>query len=195
MSSDDNVLERPSAQQLEEELIRAKRRHEIKKSIFGTVGLLIVIAAAVTLVLTLWLPIYQVQRGSMAPTLRDGEVIVFVTTGEIRRGDIIAFYQGSQVLIKRVIAIAGDWIDIEEDGTVMLNYAPLDEPYATIRSGDDHTIELPRQVTDNQYFVLGDHRQTSLDSRSTEIGMVRSDQVIGKAIFRIWPLGKIGAPN
>ena len=188
----DSIQVRPSVVQLEAELARARRRHDIKKSILSTVRILIVIAAVVTLALTLWLPVLQVQRGSMAPTLRDGDVILFLITGSIERGDIIAFYHGSQILIKRVAAISGDWIDIDDDGFVWLNNQALIEPYVDGQTSSGHTIELPCQIHDNQFFVLGDHRQTSLDSRSAEIGMVHSGQVIGKALFRIWPLDKIG---
>ena len=187
-----SITARPSVVQLEAELIRARRRHDIKKSILSTVGILIVIAAAITLVLTLWLPIVQVQRGSMAPTLREGEVLVFFSTGNIKRGDIIAFYHGSRILIKRVVAISGDRVDIDSDGTVLLNNIALDEPYVIGQTYDDHTLELPCLIHDNQFFILGDYRQTSLDSRSAEIGLVNIDQIIGKALFRIWPLDKIG---
>ena len=185
--------ERPSSEQIAMLLREAQRRHVIIRSLFGTVGALIVVAAAATLIFSLWLPVLQVQRGSMAPTLNDGDVVIFVTSGQVRRGDVIAFYQGSQVLVKRVIAVGGDYVDISDNGTVMLNYELLAEPYVEEPDAGERTAELPAEVPDGQFFVLGDHRQTSLDSRSSDIGMVRRDQVIGKALMRIWPVGGLGA--
>ena len=184
---------RPSAQQLEKELRRLKRKSEIRKSIISTLSALIVTAAAVTLILTQWLPVLQVQRSSMSPTLRDGEVIIFITTGQIERGDIIAFYQGNQVLIKRVIAASGDEVDLNDDGSVLLNGAPLDEPYVIAHSMGEYDIALPALVPENRFFVLGDQRQSSLDSRSSEIGTIHQDQIVGKALFRIWPPDNLGS--
>ena len=183
---------RPSVHQLEQELLRIWRRRGILRSIRMIMELLLVVAAAAVLVLTLWLPIQQVQRDSMHPTLKDGEVVAFITTGEIKRGDVIAFYYGNQVLIKRVVAVAGDWVDIDEEGTVLLNNAPLDEPYVTEHGTGGHDIETPMQVSENQFFVLGDNRLNSLDSRSAEVGTVGRERVVGKALFRVWPLSQLG---
>jgi len=183
---------RPSAGQIEMLLREAQRRRAVIRSISGTVGALIVIAAAVTLIFNLWLPVLQVQRGSMTPTLSDGDVIVFITTGKIRQGDVIAFHYGNQVLIKRVIAVGGDSVDVEDNGRVLLNNERLVEPYVSEPFAGDLTTELPALVPEDQFFVMGDHRQTSIDSRSADIGMIRRDQIIGRAFVRIWPLGKLG---
>ena len=180
--------DRPSAEQIEKLLQQAQRRRAIVRSVFGTLGVLVVVAAAMTLVFSLWLPVLQVQRGSMTPTLSDGDIIVFVTTGQIRRGDIVAFHHGNQVLVKRVIAVGGDSVDIDDDGAVFLNSEPLPEPYVSGLYAGDRTTALPCRVPENQFFVLGDHRQTSIDSRSADIGLVHRDQMIGRALIRIWPL-------
>ena len=187
--------DRPSAEQIGALLRRVQRRREIFRSIGNILGVLVVIAAAVTLVFSLWLPALQVQRGSMAPTLNDGEVVVFITTGAVGRGDIVAFHNGNQILVKRVVAVAGDVVDIGGDGAVLLNGARLDEPYVSELSAGERTTELPCKVPDNQFFVLGDHRQTSIDSRNADIGTVRQDQIIGKALLRIWPLNAVGLIN
>ena len=192
LDAENSGIQRPSAGQIETLLREAQRRRAIVRSICSTIGVLIVIAAAVTLIFSLWLPVLQVQRGSMTPTLNDGEVVVFITTGMIRRGDVIAFHHGNQVLIKRVIAVAGDTVDIDGDGTVLLNNERMIEPYVSQPDSGELTASLPCQVPDNQYFVLGDHRQTSIDSRSADIGMIRRDQIIGKALLRIWPPEAIG---
>jgi signal peptidase I len=131
----------------------------------------------------------------MNPTVRDGDVVVFITVGQISRGDIIAFNHGSQVLVKRVIAISGDYIDIDEGGKVQLNNKYLDEPYISGHLEGKHAQGMPRQIQDNQFFVMGDHRQTSIDSRDPEIGSVRKDQVIGKAFIRLWPINRLGTLN
>ena len=187
----DNNMERPSAGQLEEMLGRALRRREIFISVRSALGVLVVIAAAVTLAITLWFPFILVQRSSMEPTLSDGEVVIFVTTRGISRGDVIAFYHGNQVLIKRVIAIEGDTVDIDSGGRVLINGEPQDEPYVSLPDAGEITLEMPCQVLENHYFVMGDHRQTSLDSRVEEIGLISRDQIVGKALLRIWPLGKL----
>ena len=186
---------RPTAQQLEMALRRLEQRTEIRKSILNAIGVLIVIAAIVVLALTLWLPIFQVQRGSMTPTLIDGDVIIFNTAGKLNRGNVVAFHYGNQVLIKRIIAMGGDKVNINEDGRVYINDSPIDEPYVQELNLGECDIKLPLIVPDGQYFVMGDHRRTSLDSRSEEIGLIQQDQMIGKALLRIWPLDKLAIIN
>jgi signal peptidase I len=129
----------------------------------------------------------------MAPTFRDGDLVVFVTLGRVENGDVIAFYHGAQVLVKRVVGVTGDWIDIAEDGRVLRNGTLLDEPYIIDFSAGDISMELPLQVSERQYFVLGDQRRAAaLDSRNADIGLVNADQVIGKSLLRIWPHDRIG---
>jgi signal peptidase I len=128
----------------------------------------------------------------MAPAYRDGDVVVFITTGKFQTGDVVAFYHGKQVMVKRVIGVAGDWIDMDEDGNVLLNGAPLNEPYIIDRGVGDITVEFPLQVTERHFFVLSDQRSLTLDSRNTDIGLVHRDQLIGQSLLRIWPYERIG---
>jgi len=185
----------PTSEQLERALRRDKLRKETRKAVANALATLLVFAAAAVLISTLLLPVAQVQKGSMNPTLYDGEVLIFDTVGSINKGDIIAFRYNNQLLIKRVIATAGDKIDISGDGTVLLNDAMLSEPYVTQPDLGECTIKLPLNVPRDQYFVMGDHRATSLDSRSADIGLISREQVVGKLLLRVWPLSKFGAPR
>ena len=185
---------RPTNEQLEKEIQRRWLRRETFKAVWGAIRTLLIFAAAAVLLTTLLFPVLRVQKNSMNPTLKDGEVVVFITPGQIRRGDIIAFHNNNQMLIKRVIAIPGDRIELADDGTVILNGMRLEESYITLPSRGDCTIKLPLEVPENQYFVMGDNRETSLDSRRADIGTIDKSQISGKAIFRIWPLNKLGIP-
>lgn len=182
----------PSAEQLESELkrVRYKRRYH---SVFrSTVYTLITVAALSILVATLWLPVLQIYGSSMTPTLSDGEIVVSVKTSDFAPGDIISFYFNNKILVKRVICAAGDWVDIDEEGTVYVNGAELEEPYLTEKALGECDIDLPYQVPDGRVFVMGDHRSTSVDSRSTTVGCVAQEQIVGKIVFRVWPLNRLG---
>ena len=185
----------PTSGQLEKELDRIKLRRDTRKAVVGAIGTLLVFAAAAVLISTLLLPVAQVRKGSMNPTLYDGEILIFETVGNINKGDIIAFRYDNQILIKRVIATAGDRIDIGGDGAVILNGDLLDEPYVVQPDAGVCTIELPLNVPREQYFVMGDHRATSIDSRSADIGLISREQIVGKLLLRIWPLEKFGIPR
>jgi len=186
------VQERPTSDQIERELRRRELTGEAHKTIIRAAKTLIVFAAVAVLIVTLLFPTIQVQRGSMSPTLRDGEQLILISVGNIKRGDIIAFHLGSQTMIKRVIAVAGEWIDISENGTVQIDGTILEEPYLVAQLTGESDIELPFQVPDNHYFVMGDNRAISMDSRISDFGTVHQDEVIGKTVLRIWPLNKIG---
>ncbi len=184
--------EMPSTQQLEAELNRVKYRSRYRSVFRSTVYTLITVAAVSILVATLWLPVLQIYGSSMTPTLQDGEIIFSVKTSEFEPGEIVAFYYNNKILVKRVICGPGDWIDIDEDGTVYVNEVRLEEPYLTEKTLGDCNIDLPFQVPDGKVFVMGDHRSTSVDSRNTAVGCVAQEQIVGKIIFRIWPLNRIG---
>lgn len=184
--------EMPSTQQLEEELKRVKYKRRYRSMLRSTIYTLITVAAVAILVATLWLPVLQIYGSSMTPTLQDGEIIFYVKTSEFKPGEIVAFYYNNKILIKRVICGPGDWIDIDEDGTVYVNKVRLDEPYLTEKALGDCNIDLPFQVPDGRFFVMGDHRSTSIDSRNTAVGCVSQEQIVGKVLFRIWPIGQIG---
>ncbi|MDD7739070.1 MAG: signal peptidase I [Lachnospiraceae bacterium] len=187
--------EMPGVEDLQKELdrVRYKRRyHSVLKS---TVYTLITVAAIAVLVATLWLPVLQIYGNSMTPTLTDGEIIFSVKTSKFEPGDIVSFYYNNKILVKRVIACSGDWVDIDEDGQVYINDQPLEEPYLTEKALGDCNIELPYQVPDGKIFVMGDHRSTSVDSRNSAVGCVAQEQIVGKILFRVWPLNRFGPIN
>lgn len=186
------ILERPSIELLEAEVKRVKYRRRYRSVLRSTVYALITVAAVAVLVATLWLPVMQTYGSSMSPTLENGEIIVSVKTKELHQGDIIAFYYNNKVLVKRVIAGPGDWVDMDADGNVYVNEQLLEEPYLTEKAYGDADIEFPYQVPDGKYFVMGDHRATSADSRHNAVGCVAQEQLVGKIIFRVWPLAQFG---
>ena len=185
-------LEKPTVEQLEQELKRVKYRSRYRTVLKSTLYTLITVAAIAVLIATLWLPVLQIYGSSMTPTLQDGEIVFSVKTENLLPGDIVAFYYNNKILIKRVIAEPGDWVDMKEDGTVLVNDAVLEEPYLTEKSFGSADIEFPYQVPDGRIFVMGDHRETSVDSRHTAVGCVAQEQIVGKIIFRIWPLNRLG---
>lgn len=184
--------ESPTAGQLEAELRRERYKQRYRAVLRSTIYTLITVAAVAVLVATLWMPVLQIYGSSMTPTVHDGEIVVAVKTSDMETGDIVAFYFNNKILVKRVICGPGDWIDIDQDGTVFVNGEAVDEPYLTEKAFGDCNIELPYQVPDEKVFVMGDHRSTSIDSRNTAVGCVAQEQVVGKIILRIWPLNKIG---
>ena len=183
---------RPSVADLEQELHRVRYKKRYTKVLRSTIFTLITVAAVAVLVATLWLPVLQIYGSSMTPTLQDGEIIFSMKTSEFEQGDIIAFYYNNKILIKRVIGLPGDWVTLDCDGAVFVNNIPLDEPYVTEKAFGETNIELPYQVPEGKYFVMGDHRSSSVDSRNTSVGCVGQEQIVGKILFRIWPLDVIG---
>ena len=188
-----STTEKPSQQQLKAELKRIQYRRQYRSMLASTVYTLITVAAIAVLVATLWLPVLQIYGSSMMPTLQDGEIVFSVKTADLEPGDVIAFYYNNKILVKRVIARPGDWVNISpENGNVFVNGVLLDEPYLTEKAFGDADIELPFQVPDGKIFVMGDHRATSVDSRHTVVGCVAEEQIVGKIVFRVWPLNQIG---
>lgn len=182
----------PELGQLEEELKREKYKSRYRRVVRSTIYALITVAAAAVLVATLWMPVLQIYGSSMTPTLEEGQIVISVKSNDFKQGDIVAFYQGNKLLVKRYIAGAGSWVDIDGDGTVYVDDEKLDEPYLTEKAYGDCNIDLPYQVPDGRIFVMGDHRSTSLDSRNTAVGPVADDQIVGKIVFLIWPLSDFG---
>ena len=182
----------PTAKQLEAELKNIRYRREFIKILRNTVSSLLVVAAIAVLISMLFLPVLRVTGSSMTPTMQNDELIICSKRSNFKSGDIVAFYYNNKILLKRVIATAGDVINITEDGTVFVNGQALDEPYVSEKSLGECDIELPYQVPDNRIFVMGDHRSVSVDSRSTAVGCIADENVIGKVIFRIWPWESIG---
>ena len=182
----------PTVAQLEQELKRETYRRRYNRVLRSTIYTLITVAAVAVLVATLFLPVLRIYGTSMTPTTTDGDIVVSVKGGSFERGDIIAFWFNNKILVKRVIAKAGEWVDIDEAGNVSINGEPLDEPYLTEKALGECDIELPYQVPDGRLFVMGDHRSTSSDSRSSAVGCVAEEQIVGKLVFRVWPLGEFG---
>ena len=184
--------ELPSLEQLTAELEREKYKRRYKRVLRSTVYSLIVVAAVAVLVATIWMPVLQIYGASMAPTLDEGDIVISVKGSDFAPGDLVAFYMGNKILVKRCIAGPGQWVDIDADGNVYVDGKLLDEPYLTEKALGDCDIELPYQVPDNRYFCMGDHRSTSVDSRSTTVGCVSDEQIVGKIVFRVWPLPGFG---
>lgn len=185
-------LQFPTSVQIEKAIAKEKYSRKYKKVLKSTFSSLIVVAAIAVLVATLALPVLQIQGSSMEPTLNDEEIVVLLKTSKLTRGQLCCFSYQNKLLIKRIVGIPGDSIIIDTEGYVYVNGDKLDEPYVIDRAYGECDIEFPFNVTDNHYFILGDHRSTSIDSRSSVVGLVSSEQVVGRIFFRIWPFEKIG---
>ena len=183
----------PSLEQLTAELERENYKRRYNRVLRSTIYTLIVVAAVAVLVATIWMPVLQIYGSSMTPTLNEGDIVVSVKGSDFEPGDLVAFYLGNKILVKRCIAGPGQWVDIDADGNVYVDGELLDEPYLTEKALGDSDIEFPYQVPDNRYFCMGDHRSTSVDSRSTTVGCVSDEQIVGKIVFRVWPLPDFGA--
>lgn len=177
---------------LEEELSREKYKRRYRSTLRSTVYMLMVVAAAAILLSTIWMPVLHIFGSSMTPTLTEGDYMLCWKTKNYQHGEIISLYYGNKVLVKRYIAGPGQWVDIKEDGSVYVDGELLNEPYVDQKMLGDCNIRLPYQVPENHYFVLGDHRSISQDSRNSAVGCIEKEDIIGKVILRIWPIGKIG---
>lgn len=191
----DNNGYNPSVDALQAELKRIRHRRKYGRVIRTTIYTLITVAAISVLVAVLWLPVLQIQGNSMSPTMNEGNIVLSVKSNDCRKGDVIAFYYNNKVLIKRVIATPGDVVNITENGDVYVNGELLNEPYVDKKHIGQCNIEFPYQVPAAKYFVLGDHRETSVDSRNTAVGCVAEDQIVGKILFCIWPFRDFGPVN
>ena len=179
------IDEKLSVEQLETELARVKYKQRYNVVLRSTIYSLITVAAIAVLVATLWMPVLQIYGNSMTPTLQDGEIVISLKASDMELGDIIAFYYNNKVLVKRVIAKPGDWVNILEDGTVYVNDTELVEPYLSEKAFGEADLEFPYQVPDEKVFVIGDHRATSVDSRHSVVGCVATEQIVGKIAFRV----------
>ena len=181
----------PTKEQVETERKRYHRQKAYNKALSGTIYVLTIVAAVAVLIATLILPVLQIEGTSMEPTLVNGDIVLLTKTTSFNRGELCGFSWNNKLLIKRVIGIPGDWIEIDTDGVVYLNGEKLDEPYTQQLAIGECDLDFPFQVPQEQYFVLGDMRVSSIDSRNTLIGCVKKDQIVGKVIFRIWPFKEL----
>lgn len=181
----------PTADQIEAEILREKYNIKYKQVLKSTFASLVVVAAAAVLIATLIFPVLQISGSSMEPTLNDEEIVVLIKTTNLKQGELCCFSYQNKLLIKRVIGLPGDSINIDENGYVYVNGTVIDEPYVIDRALGECDIEFPYMVSENHYFVLGDHRSTSVDSRSSVIGLVSEDYIVGKIFYRVWPFDRL----
>ena len=191
MQKKEKEISLPTKKQVETERKRYRRQRAYNKALRGTVYVLTIVAAVAVLISTLILPVLQIEGTSMEPTLSGGDIVLLMKTPNFERGDLCGFTWNNKLLIKRVIGIPGDWIEIDTDGTIYLNGEKLDEPYVQQMAFGECDLEFPFQVPQEQYFVVGDMRESSIDSRNTLIGCIQKDQIVGKVFFRIWPFRRI----
>ena len=185
----------PSLEELKTELKRERYKYRFANVLKSTICTLVVVAAFAILVATLWMPVLQIYGSSMAPTLKEGQIVVSLKGSDFEQGDLVAFYIGNKLLVKRVIAGPADVVDITQDGTVSVNGQILEEPYVMDKALGECDLEFPYQVPDSRYFLMGDHRSTSVDSRSTTVGCVAMEQIAGKIVFCVWPFDNFGVIN
>lgn len=186
-------LKWPTSEEVEKELQRVYYKERYGKTLRSTIYALITVAAIAVLTATLLLPVLQIHGTSMAPTITDGELVISIKGSNYEKQDVVAFYYNNKILVKRVVANSGEWVDIDAYGNVTVNGERLKEPYLMDKALGECDIELPYQVPEGRVFVMGDHRSVSVDSRSSAVGCVAEEQVVGKLAFRIWPLNMIGS--
>ena len=180
----------PSTEELEIEYKRLSGKKKYNSALRSTITLLLFIAAVSILLAMFIFPVLQIYGSSMTPVLNDGELVVCLKTNKLEQGDMVAFYYNNKILVKRLIANPGEWVDMDQDGNVYVNNILIDEPYVDEKALGDVDIEFPYQVPEGKYFFMGDHRSISIDSRNTTIGCISDEQIIGKLICKIWPIKK-----
>ena len=186
------AVDLPGTAELEEELKRVRYRRNYAIVFRSTVYTLITVSAIAVLVAVLLLPVLRIYGTSMSPTLTEGNIVVSLKGSRFETGDVIAFYYNNKVLVKRVIANTGDWVDIDKEGNVYVNNELIDEPYLTDKAFGECNIDLPYQVPESRIFVMGDNRSVSVDSRNTAVGCVAEEQIVGKIVFCVWPFSQFG---
>ena len=182
----------PTLTEIQSERKRIRRKDYYRQALRGTVSVLVVVAAVAVLIATLFLPILQISGDSMSPTLEHDEIVVLLKTKKFERGDLIGFYYQGKILLKRVIALPEDEVAIDADGNVYVNGELLEEPYVTDKGLGDCDLEFPYKVPGTSYFVMGDRRSNSVDSRNSVVGSIPQEDIIGKVFVRVWPFSRFG---
>lgn len=184
-----------TVKEIEQELIKETYKTKYKKILKSTIYSLIIVASISALIATLIMPVLQISGSSMLPTIKEGDIVLSIKTKKLDTQDIVAFYHGNKILVKRIIATPGSWVNINEEGYVYVNDKLLNEPYVNNLYLGNADLEFPYQVPEDSYFILGDERETSIDSRNSIIGSIKQDDIIGKVFFRVWPIKNIGSFN
>jgi signal peptidase I len=192
LNNSQNDVSVPSLGEIQSERKRIRRKEYYRKALRGTVSVLLVVAAVAVLIATLFLPILQISGDSMSPTLEHDEIVVLLKTKKFERGDLIGFYYQGKILLKRVIALPEDEVAIDADGNVYVNGELLEEPYVTQKELGDCDLEFPYKVPGTSYFVMGDRRSNSVDSRISAVGAISQEDIIGKVFIRVWPFSRLG---
>lgn len=185
----------PSPEQIKGEIKREQYRYRYRQTFHSTIFILIVIATIAVLLATLFFPFFRIDGSSMSPTVNDGDIVIFLKGSDFKGGDLVVLSCNNKLLVRRVIAGPGQWVDLDREGNVYVDAVRIEEPYLTEKAFGDCTIELPYQVPDNRYFVMGDNRAASQDSRSSAMGCIADEHIIGKAILRFWPFQNFGLLN
>ena len=190
---DEHTMALPATSELTEAVKKDRYFHRFRSTVRSTFLSLVVVAAVAILVAVLLLPILRIYGKSMSGTLDSGDVVLSIKSSHLQTGDVVAFYYNNNILVKRVIANPGDWVDIDQEGNIYVNNVKLDEPYLEDKAYGETNIELPYQVPEGKIFVLGDNRSVSIDSRNTSIGCIAEEQIVGKIVYRVWPFDEMGA--
>ena len=185
--------EYPSEAAIEAELKRVRYGQRFRSILISSVSTLLTVAAVAVLGAMLWMPVLEIYGASMSPTLEPGQIVVAMDSRSFRQGDVVAFYYGNKLLVKRCIAGPGQWVNIDADGNVYVDGALLDEPYLQDKALGECDLELPYQVPEERWFLIGDQRAVSVDSRNTQVGCIAHEQIVGRVLFRVWPLSAFGA--
>lgn len=186
-------IKTPNSSDVEQALKRERYKLRYRRTIISTIFILITAAAVAVLVAMLWMPVLQIYGSSMTPTLQEGDIVVSLKENDLEQGDIVAFYYGNQLLVKRCIAGPGSWVEIQEDGTILVDGVELDEPYVSEKAFGECDLVFPYQVPEERYFLVGDHRATSIDSRNSTVGCVAQTEIVGTIVFRVWPMSGFGS--